>query len=57
MKEKKDIEKFERLLMEANNVKDRLYKIACELEELGYHRKAKSCMTLIYNIEEWQNRK
>lgn len=45
------------LLNEANQAKDRLARLAEKLEENGYHRKAKSCMTLVYQIEEWQNRK
>lgn len=44
------------ILMKANEAKDRLYEIAQELEEEGYSRKAKSCMSLIHQIEEWQNR-
>ena len=47
--------KAERALSDANQAKDRLYDIVCELEELGYKRKAKACMNLIYKIEAWQN--
>lgn len=53
---KKDEAKFERLMDAANEAKDRLAWIAEELEEAGYRRKAKSCMTLVYMIEAWQNR-
>lgn len=53
----KDEKELRRLLMEANQAKDRLYRIAMTLEEKGYIRKAKSCMTLVYKIEEWQNRR
>jgi len=49
-------EELYELLMEANEAKDRLARIAEKLEEAGYKRKASSCMTLVYNIEEWQNR-
>ena len=52
----KDYEELQRLLSEANEAKDRLYSLAQKLEEAGYSRKAKSCMTLVYNIETWQNR-
>jgi hypothetical protein len=45
------------LLEEANQAKDRLARLAEKLEEEGYYRKAKSCMGLVYAIEEWQNRK
>lgn len=45
-----------RLLMEANTAKERLAKIAAELEELGFTRKARSAMNLVYTIEAWQNR-
>lgn len=44
------------LLNEANQAKDRLARLAEKLEEAGYHRKAKSCMSLVYAIEEWQRR-
>ena len=47
---------IERQLGRANEAKDRLYAIAQELDALGAHRKARSCMVLIYNIEAWQNR-
>ena len=55
-KEDREREK-ERIMSEANQAKDRLYHIAQRLESLGYKRKAASCMTLVYNIEVWQNRK
>lgn len=45
------------LLNEANQAKDRLARLAEKLEEAGYHRKAKSCMSLVYQIETWQNRR
>ena len=50
-----DEREYERILNEANEAKDRLSKIADKLDELGAHRKAKSCMTLVWNIEKWQN--
>ena len=53
---KKDINEYERLIEEANQAKDRLASIAEKLEEGGYIRKSKSCMTLVYYIEEWQRR-
>ena len=53
---KKDREEFERCLHMANEAKDRLADIAERLKELGYVRKAKSCMNLVYYIEIWQNR-
>lgn len=40
----------------ANEAKERLYHTAEKLREAGYERKADSCMTLVYKIEEWQNR-
>ena len=52
----KDQETLNRLLMEANEAKERLARIAEKLEEAGYNRKAKSCMRLVYQIEAWQNR-
>jgi len=52
----KDYDKYERLIEEANEAKDRLARVAEKLEEAGFHRKANSCMTLVYKIEEWQNR-
>ena len=53
---KKDREEFDRCMDMANEAKDRLADIAERLEEAGYTRKAKSAMTLVYLIEEWQNR-
>ena len=44
------------LLTEANAAKDRLANIAEKLQAAGFSRKAKSCMTLVYQIEAWQNR-
>ena len=52
----KDYEKLQKLLNEANEAKDRLARVAEKLEEEGFSRKAQSCMTLVYKIEEWQNR-
>lgn len=49
-------EEYHRLICKANEAKDRLAQIAEELEEAGCTRKAGSCMTLVYRIEEWQNR-
>lgn len=48
---------FHCLMEDANEAKDCLANIASALESAGYHRKAKSAMTLVYAIEEWQNRK
>ena len=53
---KKDREEYERLINEANEAKDRLARLSAELEEAGYIKKSKSCMTLVYKIEAWQNR-
>ena len=50
-------EEYERVISEANKAKDVLYEIAQKLEGLGYMRKAQSCMTLVYTIETWQNRR
>ncbi len=49
-------EEKERLIQMANQAKERLAEISERLEEAGFPRKAKSCMTLVYNIEAWQNR-
>lgn len=48
-------EQINKALAEANQAKDRLWEIADKLEELGAVRKAKSCRTLVYRIEEWQH--
>lgn len=53
---KKDCDELYRLLDEANEAKDRLSRISDHLREAGFDRKADSCMTLVYKIEEWQNR-
>ena len=52
----KDMEKMERLVREANEAKDRLARLAEKLEDEGFHRKASSLITLVYKIEDWQNR-
>ena len=49
-------EELRRLLMEANEAKERLARIAERLEEAGFKRKAKSCMTIVYKIEDWQHK-
>ena len=51
---KKNMEEYERLINEANEAKERLARLSEKLEEAGYIRKSKSCMTLVYEIEEWQ---
>ena len=43
------------LICEANEAKDRLYRISVKLDEAGKYQKAKSLMTLVSRIEEWQN--
>ena len=53
---KKDYDELYNLLNEANEAKERLARLASHLEEAGFYRKAPSCMTLVYKIEEWQNR-
>lgn len=45
-----------RYLEQANQAKDRMAMIAQELEEAGFHRKAQSAMTIVYQIEAWQHR-
>jgi hypothetical protein len=52
----KNMEEIERILLEANEAKDRLARIAEKLGNAGCARKARSCMNLVYKIEEWQNR-
>lgn len=50
-------EEYDRTISEANKAKDVLYEVARKLESLGYIRKSQSCMTLVYTIETWQNRR
>ena len=52
----KSDDKLLRLLAEADAAKNRLVQVAEKLNEAGYGRKAESCMTLVYRIEEWQSR-
>ena len=47
-------DEYDRLVCEANEAKDRLARLADKLEEAGYAGKAKSLMTLVYKIEQWQ---
>jgi len=46
---------YEDILSEGNQAKDRLYQMIEELREIGKIRKANSLMTIIHNIETWQN--
>lgn len=55
MKNTKRADEIRDILMRANEAKDRLARIAEDLEALGASRKAKSCMNLVYKIEAWQN--
>ena len=50
-------EEYDRTISEANKAKEVLYEVAQKLESLGYIRKSQSCMTLVYTIETWQNRR
>lgn len=36
--------------------KERLSEVAMNLEEIGAIREAKSLMTIVYRLEEWQNK-
>ena len=47
---------LQKIISDANQAKDRLYEVHNKLLDAGFTRKAKSCMSLIYAIEEWQNR-
>ena len=55
-KEGQEMSEYEQIINEANEAKDRLARCAEKLESIGAHRKAKSAMTLVYQIEEWQRR-
>lgn len=54
--EKERRERIRRIIIEANEAKDRLYRCSLELEEEGATRKAKKALSLVYDIEEWQRR-
>ena len=54
MRKASDEEK-RRIIDEANQAKDRMAEIAYKLEAAGFKRKAKSAMSIVYKIEEWQN--
>lgn len=56
-KEENKVREKEHALMLANEAKDRLREAVEKLEALGYKRKAKSGMNLIYMIEDWKNRR
>lgn len=47
-------EEYKRVINEANEAKDRLYRIAHKLENMGCARKANGAMALVYKIEAWQ---
>ena len=54
----KDYERMKSVVSYDGNVaKERLCELANKLEEMGFHRKAQSCMKLVYEIEAWQHRK
>lgn len=52
----KDTERLDRILSEANKAKEILRQVAQKLDNEGYSRKARTCITLLYKIEEWQNK-
>ena len=41
---------------DAGVAKDRLISMACELEELGFKRDAKSLFRIVGELEAWQNK-
>lgn len=53
---KKDYEKKYQLQSDASVAKERLMKIEDELRENGFIREANSLSTIIWKIEEWQNK-
>ena len=48
-------QELHRLICEANEAKERLYQIAATLDGAGCYKKAKSLLTIVSNIEYWQN--
>ena len=56
MKRIEKIERSEALILGVNNAKDSLWSISNELESMGMIRSSKSLRTLVYKIEDWQNR-
>ena len=53
----KDIDKYNRIMEEANRAKNELNKVVEKLYNEGFERKAASGMSLIWKIEQWQNTK
>ena len=49
-------DELRRLQMDANTAKDRLWHVSMELEEAGFIRQSRALMTIIYKLEEWQNK-
>ena len=52
----KDMQKIEILKSDASVAKDRLIKIAPELEDIGAIRESNSLYTIIGKLEAWQNK-
>lgn len=53
----KDLDKYNRIMEEANKAKDDLSKVVEKLYKEGFDRKAASGLSLILKIEQWQNTK
>lgn len=49
-------EELDKILNDANKAKEELHKVVQKLYDAGYVRKARAGASLIYRIEEWQNR-
>ena len=54
MKKHDNAQEYANLIDDVNTAKEHLMDIAQKLEEAGFQRKAKSLMTIVYNIEKWQ---
>lgn len=52
----RNMERIEEIKYDANAAKERLVRIAEELEAIGAIREAKSLMTIVYKLEIWQNK-
>lgn len=53
----KDLDKYNRIMEEANKAKAELSKVVEKLYKEGFERKAASGLSLVWKIEQWQNTK
>lgn len=56
MKKEIKIDKFNSIVSDLNEAKDRIYKVVNDLEEAGLNRDAEQLIKMLYHIEAFQNK-